>query len=406
MDSPADTENNRVLSGMRPTGKLHLGHYHGVLKNWVRLQQDYECFFFVADWHALTTHYQTADTMNQHVWPMVIDWLAAGVDPKHATMFIQSHIPEHAELHLLLSMVTPLGWLERVPSFKEQQHRLPAKDLTTYGFLGYPLLQAADILMYQAGHVPVGEDQVPHVELTREIARRFNHFFGRSRCFEDEVATSIQQMGNQTSQAFDNLRQRFTERGDRQALAQALALIAAQQNLSQSQKQQLRGYLEGRGSALLPEPAALLTAASKMPGLDGQKMSKSYGNTIALRDDPKRVEQAIKVMPTDPARVKLSDPGEPEKCPVWQLHAVYSDADTRSWAAAGCRAAAFGCLECKKPLIASIVEEQELIRDRAKPYESNPERVRQVIAEGEVKARRVASETMAIVRQSVGLSYQ
>ncbi len=400
------SSDRRVLSGMRPTGKLHLGHYHGVLHNWVRMQEDYECFFFVADWHALTTHYDDRSVMNEHVWEMVIDWLASGVDPEKATMFIQSHVPEHAELHLLLSMVTPLGWLERVPSFKDQQEKLREKDLATYGFLGYPLLQSADILMYRAGHVPVGEDQVPHVELTREIARRFNHFFGKSAEFDQQVTASIKQMGKKAAKRFQTLRQGFTEQGDKDALEVAQQLIIEQQNINQEQKDQLLGYLEGRGVTLLPEPAALLTKAAKMPGLDGQKMSKSYGNTIALRDDPARVEQAVKVMPTDPARVRLTDPGDPAKCPVWQLHEVYSDDDTKQWVDKGCRTAEFGCLECKKPLIKKLLEEQDVIRERAETYVKNPQRVREVIAEGDKKARQVASETMQIVRESVGTIYQ
>ena len=398
-------DNNRVLSGMRPTGRLHLGHYHGVLKNWVRMQSDYECFFFVADWHALTTHYDAPQTMNEHVWDMVVDWLAAGVDPDKATLFIQSRVPEHAELHLLLSMVTPLGWLERVPSFKDQQQKLKEKDLATYGFLGYPLLQSADILIYRAAHVPVGEDQVPHVELTREVARRFNYFFGRGPNFEAEVDQAIAQMGKKAAKIFRNMQQAFTEQGDRDAHEKARELIQNQQNINSSQKDQLLGYLEGRGRAILPEPAALLTEAAKMPGLDGQKMSKSYGNIIALRDDPKRVEQAIKVMPTDPARVRLTDPGDPDKCPVWQLHQVYSDDDTRQWVERGCRAAEFGCLECKKPLIERIQQEQEEIRQRARPYEDNPAMLREVIENGNARAGEVARETMEIVRESVGTVY-
>ena len=342
-------ENRRVLSGMRPTGRLHLGHYHGVLKNWIGMQEQYECFYFVADWHALTTHYESPDTLGRYVWEMVIDWLAAGVDPEHATLFIQSRVPEHAELHLLLSMVTPLGWLERVPSFKDQQQRIRDRDLSTYGFLGYPLLQSADILMYRAAHVPVGEDQVPHVELTREIARRFNYHFGRDANFEQEVAQSLGQMGKQAAKTFRRLKQAFGETGDRAAHDRASELVQGRQNLSAQQKQQLMGYLEGRGRAILPEPEALLTEAARLPGLDGQKMSKSYDNIIAMRDDPRRVEQVVRVMPTDPARVRLSDPGEPDRCPVWPLHRIYSDADTRQWVQTGCRTAAFGCLECKKP---------------------------------------------------------
>lgn len=403
----ADTtlENNRVLSGMRPTGKLHLGHYHGVLKNWVRMQEDYECFYFVADWHALTTHYDAPETMSEHVWDMVVDWLAAGVDPEKATLFIQSRIPEHAELHLLLSMVTPLGWLERVPSFKDQQQKMKGKDLATYGFLGYPLLQSADILIYRAAHVPVGEDQVPHVELTREVARRFNYFFGRGPDFESQVEQAIKQMGKKAGKTFRGLKQQFSEKGDREAHASAIALLGAQQNISREQKDQLTGFLEGRGRAILPEPEALLTEAAKMPGLDGQKMSKSYGNIIALRDDPKRVEQSIRVMPTDPARVRLSDPGDPDKCPVWQLHRIYSSEDTKKWVREGCTTAAFGCLECKKPLIQKVLEEQQQIQERARPYEQNPAMVREVIEHGNRRAREVAKSTMEIVRDAVGTTY-
>lgn len=398
-------ENNRVLSGMRPTGKLHLGHYHGVLKNWIRMQDSYECFYFVADWHALTTHYDAPETMSQYVWDMVIDWLAAGVDPEKATLFIQSRIPEHAELHLLLSMVTPLGWLERVPSFKDQQQKLRDKDLATYGFLGYPLLQSADILIYRAAHVPVGEDQVPHVELTREIARRFNYFFGRGPGFESAIKQAMKQMGEKAAKTFNHLKQSYGEKGDQQAHVEVRELIAAQQNINQEQKDQLIGYFEGRGKAILPEPEALLTKAAKMPGLDGQKMSKSYDNIIALRDDPKRVEESIKVMPTDPARVRLTDPGDPDKCPVWQLHLVYSDDETKNWASSGCRAASFGCLECKKPLTQKILEEQEEIRERAQPYESSPEKVREIMELGSERASVVARETMETVREVVGTIY-
>ncbi len=398
--------NNRVLSGMRPTGRLHLGHYHGVLKNWVRLQGDYECFYFVADWHALTTHYAHPETMREYVWDMVIDWLAAGVDPQQATLFIQSQVPEHAELHLLLSMVTPLGWLERVPSFKEQQQKLPGTDLATYGFLGYPLLQSADILMYRAGHVPVGEDQAPHVELTREIARRFNHFFGRGEDFEGQADDAIRRMGKKAATTYRRLRRQFTEQGDREAHNRARELVESGQSLSRRDKDRLLGYLEGRGQSILPEPQTLLTEMAKMPGLDGQKMSKSYGNTIALRDEPKRVEQAIKAMPTDPARVRLTDPGDPDKCPVWQLHLVYSDAGVRDWASAGCRAASFGCLECKRPLIDKVLEEQSVFHERAREYQNDPVRVRGIIEEGNHKAREAAQETMEIVRAAVGAVYR
>lgn len=397
--------NTRTLSGMRPTGKLHLGHYHGVLKNWVRMQEDYECFFFVADWHALTTTYDNPESMSEHVWDMVVDWLSAGVDPEKATLFVQSSILQHAELHLLLSMVTPLGWLERVPSFKEQQQKLSDKDLSTYGFLGYPLLQSADILMYRAANVPVGEDQVPHVELTREIARRFNAFFGRGPEYEHELDHALSLMGKKDSSQFRRYRRKYNEQGDRDAHARAESMIKSHGRLNDDQSQLLLGYLEGRGKALLPEPRALLTEAAKTPGLDGQKMSKSYNNIIAMRDEPKRIEKSVRAMPTDPARVRLTDPGNPEKCPVWPLHQIYSDSDTREWVQAGCRRATFGCIECKRPLIDKILEEQEIIGDRAKPYVHNPDAVKEIIVEGNRKAGRVADETMDIVRSAVGTQY-
>ncbi|CAJ2375983.1 MAG: Tryptophan--tRNA ligase [Arenicellales bacterium IbO2] len=404
MTAPPETSpaNNRVLSGMRPTGRLHLGHYHGVLKNWARLQRDYECYFFIADWHALTTHYEQPETMREHVWEMVIDWLAAGVDPARATMFIQSHVPEHAELHLLLSMVTPLGWLERVPSFKEQQQRLRGRDLATYGFLGYPLLQSADILMYRAAHVPVGEDQAPHVELTREIARRFNEFFGRG----GDAEAAIKRMGKRDEKTYRRLKKSYAESGERDARTRARELISAHNNLNAEDKERLLGDLEGRGRAILPEPRALLTEAAKMPGLDGRKMSKSYENTIALRDQPERVTRAIRAMPTDPARVRLSDPGDPEKCPVWQLHLVYSDEGVREWASKGCRAAAFGCLECKQPLLDAVLAEQKEFHRRAAHFENNPREVRGMIESGTDKARQTARETMKLVREAVGAVYE
>jgi len=399
------TENTRTLSGMRPTGKLHLGHYHGVLKNWVNMQKDFDCFFFVADWHALTTSYENPETMREHVWDMVIDWLAAGVDPEQATLFIQSSLLQHAELHLLLSMITPLGWLERVPSFKEQQQKLKDKDLSTYGFLGYPLLQSADILMYRAAFVPVGEDQVPHVELTREIARRFNSFFGKSPDYDRELDQAISLIGKQESDQFLRYRKKYNEQGNRSAYQKAEVLINNQEQLNHEHKQLLIGYLEGRAKALLPEPEALLTEAAKTPGLDGQKMSKSYDNIIAMRDEPKRIEKSVREMPTDPARVRLTDPGDPDKCPVWPLHQIYSDSDTCEWVQSGCRAASFGCVQCKQPLIQKILEEQEVISDRAKPYIQHPDSVVEIIHEGNKKASLVADQTMDIVRSAVGTNY-
>ncbi|MEO8629607.1 MAG: tryptophan--tRNA ligase [Betaproteobacteria bacterium] len=396
---------DRVLSGMRPTGALHLGHYHGVLKNWITLQHEHPCLFFVADWHALTTHYEDPAVIGQAVWEMVIDWLASGVDPARATLFLQSRVPQHAELHLLLSMITPLGWLERVPSYKDQQEKLKDKDLSTYGFLGYPLLQSADILIYRATLVPVGEDQVPHIEFTREIGRRFNHVYGREPGFEDKVQLAIKQLGGKRAGRYRELRTRYQEQGDATALEEGRALIDDAQNLSISDRERLSGYLEGTGKMILSEPGALLTAASKMPGLDGQKMSKSYGNTISLREDAASVVKKIRTMPTDPARVRRTDPGDPDKCPVWEFHLVYSDDATKQWVQIGCRSAGIGCLECKQPVIDAVLKEQEPIRERAQRYIDNPKLVRDIVADGCDRARKLAEETMRDVRDAMGLGY-
>lgn len=335
---------------MRPTGRLHLGHYHGVLANWIRLQHDYPCLFFVADWHALTTAYDEPGTITQNAIDMVIDWLAAGVDPEKATVFVQSQVPEHAELHLLLSMMTPLSWLERVPTYKDQQEKLTHKDLTTYGFLGYPLLQAADILIYRADKVPVGEDQVPHIEFTREIARRFNFLYG--------------QTGRKLPDGEPELK------------------------------------------TILVEPGALLTEASKMPGLDGQKMSKSYGNTIALREDEESIRKKIKTMRTDPQRVRRTDAGDPEKCPVWEFHQIYSSEEVKSWVQQGCRSAGIGCIECKQPVIEGVLKEQEPMRERARRYEENPQLVKEILAAGREKASQLARQTMHDVRSAIGVEYR
>ncbi|RTZ73281.1 MAG: tryptophan--tRNA ligase [Gammaproteobacteria bacterium] len=400
------TQHARVLSGMRPTGRLHLGHYHGVLKNWVELQYEYQCFFFVADWHALTTHYEDPAIIPESVWDMVIDWLAAGVNPGEATLFIQSRVPEHAELHLLLSMITPLGWLERVPSYKDQQEKLKEKDLATYGFLGYPLLQAADILIYRAGMVPVGEDQVAHVELTREIARRFNHLYGREPDFEQRAEEAMKKMGKKNARLYANYRKAWQEQGDEEALAAARALLESQQNINLSDRDRLFGYLEGSGKVILPEPQALLTRASKMPGLDGQKMSKSYGNTIPLNAKPEEVEKQLRTMPTDPARVRRTDPGDPAKCPVWQFHEVYSDEEVKQWVQEGCRSASIGCIECKQPVIDAVLAELRPIQERAAEFENDPDLVRNIINEGCEKARDEARDTMDEVRHVMSLEYR
>ena len=396
----------RVLSGMRPTGSLHLGHYHGVLKNWVRLQNEYPCLFFVADWHALTTQYDDPQGIVGATWEMIIDWLAAGVDPARATLFIQSQVPEHAELHLLLSMMTPLGWLERVPTYKDQQEKLESKDLSTYGFLGYPLLQSADILIYRADKVPVGEDQVPHIEFSREIARRFNHLYGREPNFEEKVQAAIKSLGSKRARSYEHFRTRFQQDGDATAIAKAHALMDEVEGLSHEDRERLCGHLEGTGKMILVEPGALLTEASKMPGLDGHKMSKSYNNTITLREDEASVTQKIKRMPTDTNRVRRTDPGDPSRCPVWQLHEVYSDDTTKEWVQAGCRSAGIGCIECKQPVIDGILKEQAPMRERAQRYLDQPALVREIIADGNEKARCLARATMTDVRQAMGLNYR
>jgi tryptophanyl-tRNA synthetase len=395
----------KVLSGMRPTGRLHLGHYHGVLANWIKLQHEYPCLFFVADWHALTTAYDEPGTITSNATDMVIDWLAAGVDPSQATIFIQSKVPEHAELHLLLSMMTPLGWLERVPTYKDQQEKLSHKDLTTYGFLGYPLLQAADILIYRANRVPVGDDQVPHVEFTREIARRFNHLYGREPDFEEKAREAVKKLGSKRAKFYDELRTRYQERGEGEALEQAHELLNEAQSLSLGDRERLFGWLEGTRKMILVEPDALLTHASRMPGLDGQKMSKSYGNTITMREDAESITRKIRTMQTDPARVRRTDAGDPEKCPVWQFHQIYSGDDVKAWVQGGCRSAGIGCIECKQPVIDAVLREQEPMRERARMYEEDPQLVKNIIADGCEKARKLAQETMRDVREAIGLDY-
>ena len=395
----------KVLSGMRPTGRLHLGHYHGVLANWVRLQHQYPCLFFVADWHALTTAYDEPGTITQNAWDMIVDWLAAGVDPNQATLFVQSRVPEHAELTLLLGMATPLGWLERVPTYKDQQEKLSHKDLTTYGFLGYPLMMSADILIYRADKVPVGEDQVPHLEFARELARRFNHLYGREPGYEDKARESIKKLGGKRARLYEELRTRYQEKGEVDALTEAHALLNQTQSLAQVDRERLFGYLEGGGKMILVEPGALLTEASRMPGLDGQKMSKSYGNTITLREDADSVRKKIRTMQTDPQRVRRTDAGDPAKCPVWQFHQIYSTEQVKRWVQEGCRSAGIGCIECKQPVIDAVLAEQEPMRERARMYEEDPQLVRRIIADGCEKARQLAQETMRDVRQAMGLDY-
>jgi len=398
---------DRVLSGMRPTGAMHLGHYHGALKNWARLQNEFPCLFFAADWHALTTHYEDPAVIEQTVWDMFVDWLSCGIDPSKATLFIQSRVPQHAELTMLLSFFTPLAWLERVPTYKDlvERHAEQGRDILTYGFLGYPLMQAADIMIYRATKVPVGEDQVSHIELTREIARRFNHLFGREKGFEEKAEAAVKKMGPKKAKLYRALRGRFQEQGDEPALEEARKLVADALNLSMGDKDRLFGFLEGGGRMILAEPEALLTETPKLLGLDGQKMSKSYGNAIMLRESPEEVTKKIRTMQTDPARVRRSDPGDPDKCPVWNLHQVYSSEATRDWVQKGCRSAGIGCLECKQPVIDSINAELAPIRERAAQFEDDPTLVRNIIQDGCEKASDMANDTMRDVREAMGLNY-
>jgi tryptophanyl-tRNA synthetase len=399
------TSNKRVISGMRVSGRLHLGHYHGVIKNWLKLQHQYDCFLFAADWHGLTTNYTETGAFEKYLWEMIIDWLACGINPGLSRIFIQSWVPEHAELHLLLSMITPLGWLERVPSYKDQQEKLKEQDLSTYGFLGYPLLQSADVLLYRADYVPVGEDQIAHIELSREVARRFNHIYGKEPNFEELAAEAIKKMGKKNSKIYSELRRQFQEDGNHESIKTAQALLEDQTNLSIGDKERLLGYLEGSGKIILPEPHPLLLPISKMPGLDGQKMSKSYHNTITLREEPEQVEKKVLTMPTDPARVKRSDPGEPEKCPVWQFHKIYSDEEVKDWVQKGCRSAQIGCVDCKRPIIECINKELQPIQESIKEYESDLGSVKRIVSEGSDAAREEASKTMNVVREAMKIDY-
>ncbi len=396
---------DRVVSGMRPTGAMHLGHYHGALKNWIKMQSEQQCLFFVADWHALTTHYDETETIENSTWDMLIDWLAAGINPSQATLFIQSKVPEHAELTLLLGMSTPLSWLERVPTYKDQIEKLSHKELMTYGFLGYPLMMAADVLIYRANMVPVGEDQIPHIEMMRELARRFNNLYGREPGFEEKALEAVKKLGSKRARMYRQLRTAYQQEGHVEALDQARAMLDDAQNLSVIDRERLFGYLDGSSKLILVEPKEYLTEASRLTGLDGQKMSKSYGNAIAMREEKEELNKKIRTMQTDPARVRRTDPGDPEKCPVWQLHQVYSDSDAQEWVVKGCKSAGIGCIECKQPLIEAIIKEQEPMHERAQPYLDDPSMLRAIIADGCDAARKLAQETMRDVREAMGLNY-
>ena len=394
---------------MRPTGSMHLGHYHGALKNWVKLQHEHDCFYFVADWHALTTHYEEREVIEKTVYDMVVDWIAAGLDPDKATIFIQSRLPEHAELFTLLAMGTPLGWLERVPTYKDQMEKLKDRDLATYGFLGYPLLQAADILIYKATYVPVGGDQSSHVELTREVARRFNNLYGRARDFEQQVAAALAKLGKDDARYYDKQRKAFGETGDAAAWSKGEGIVrraaVAVAGWTSDDSELLLGHLKGSGKSVLVEPQALHTEVVTLPGLDGAKMSKSYGNAILMRDEPEVVTKKVRGMATDPARVRRSDPGTPEKCPVFDFHRIYSDDSVQQWVRQGCTSAGIGCLDCKQPVIDAIVAGQAPWRERAAALLAEPKKVHWIVENGTERARTVARQTMRDVRSAMGLDY-
>ena len=396
---------SRILSGMRPTGRLHIGHYNGVIKNWVRLQYEYECYFMVADLHALTTNYDNTKVIEHDIYNMVIDWLACGVDPSQAIIFIQSHVPEHVELYTLLSMITPKSWLERVPSYKDQLDKLTAKDVDNYGFLGYPLLQSADILIYNAKFVPVGEDQVVHVELTREVARRFNYLYGREVGFEEKARETMKKLGSKKSELYQELLINYQQNGDDGSLTKARFLLADAINLSISEKERLFAFLENKSKVILTEPQSLITETPKVTGIDGQKMSKSYNNTIMLRESLDNINKKIRSMPTDPARIRRDDPGDPVKCPVWQLHLIYSNEDTKTWIQNGCVSAKIGCLECKSSLVSMIDCEQKKFIESAKIYENDLNLIKNILADGAEKATEIAQNTLHEVKQAMNINY-
>ena len=389
---------------MRPTGRMHLGHYHGALKNWTRLQHEYECFFFIADWHALTTAYSATEDIEQNTYDMLTDWLACGVSPTASTIFVQSKVPEHAELHVLLSMITPLPWLERVPTYKDTIRKLNDRNLNTFGFLGYPVLQASDILMYRGAKVPVGADQEAHVELSREIARAFNHTFGRDDEWEELAQRALDKIPKKLARQYRSWRKQYIEQGNSDRLEAARELMASQSHLSVEDMDRLIGYLEDGGRIILREPEVLLTETPTVPGLNGEKMSKSYNNSIFLREDPKELEQKVRTMQTDPARVRRTDPGDPDKCPAFGLHKIYSSEDTLEWASEGCRTAGIGCIDCKGPLIDALQNEQKEFHERAAPFEGDRRFLHNLIEKGSERARVIAKETIEDVRSAIGIA--
>lgn len=398
------TKRKRVLSGMRPTGRLHLGHYFGALSNWLKLQEEYDCYFFVADWHALTTHYEDTSSIAENTLQVAIDWLSVGLDPSKSTLFIQSSVLEHAELHVLLSMITPLGWLERVPTYKEQIENLKDRDLGTYGFLGYPLLQSADIVIYDADFVPVGEDQVPHVELTREVVRRFDLQFGlevRKSLFDPEHSTLLGQLPHSGSELYVSLQGESLSTEAKARWTAALKKNVLEVGLENFLSQYPRAKTFIRCRQVLHEPHAMLTKTPRLPGTDGRRMAKSYGNAIWLSDPLEQVRIKARDMMTDPQRVRRTDPGRPEVCPVFAYHTLFSAPDVIAWADQGCRTAGIGCVECKRAMADALVKWIEPVQARRREFEAQPQRVWDILGAGSKKAQKAARRTMKRVRNAI-----
>jgi tryptophanyl-tRNA synthetase len=390
--APAKKRRKRVLSGMRPTGPLHIGHYFGALSNWLKLQGEYDCFYFIADWHALTTHYADTSQVPQNTREVTTDWLSVGLDPEKSTLFLQSLVQDHAELHLLLSMITPLGWLERVPTYREQIENLKDKDLGTYGFLGYPLLQTADIVIYDADLVPVGEDQVPHVELSREVVRRFNTAFGRVN-WKKAGAKAIVELAKELGVG--------VAKEDAKSDANCQRLEAALAPLPLDHRHSLLANADVPIQQVLREPHAMLTETPRVPGTDGRRMAKSYGNAIWLSDPPDAIRTKSRAMMTDPQRVRRTDPGRPEVCPVFAYHQLFSDSGTIARVDRECRTAEIGCVDCKALMADSLVRWIEPIQARRRELEAQPQRVWDILDAGSAKARRVTRKTMRRVREAV-----
>ncbi|TXI93768.1 MAG: tryptophan--tRNA ligase [Neisseriales bacterium] len=395
----------KLFSTMRPSGRLHLGHYFGALQNWRKYQYEYESYFMLADISSLTNQYNPELNLEELIETVVIDWLASGIDPSQATIFIQSKVPEHFELSTLLAAVTPLSWLERVPSYKEKIDELEHTDLSTYGFLGLPLLQAANILAYNSKFVLINEEQLANIEFVREVARRFNHLFGREEGFEEKAQLSIKKLGSKKAEIYEQLLMEYQQEGNEESLERARFLLQDALNLAHGDRERLFAFLENKSKVIFNEPQAIFDKSNIIMGVDGQKMSNKANNCIYLRESEEEVSKKIRSMPTDPARIRRTDRGNPECCPVWKLHQVYSDKEVKEWAEMGCISAGIGCLDCKQPLIDKINEQQSELRENARIYEEDPTLVKRIITDGCNRARDVASDTLKEIKQTMNINY-